>query len=1446
MNFSTMIPEKIYSKKYLEIMNMNTKGSKKNLILFIGYDRSQFTDFINSDNFLLDYYKQIYTPHKFKVSITNTYKRPIIIDTNKYTEYVKSDLMYDFTPIFRSNQLKGINTIYDLTSIYAQYTTYHSNYPLFHYSNFFKILEDYVFSDPNIINNYTSVYILTPMDVPNNMYNNGVKMLTNLNNIKQSTMNFPKKILSSLNLKKGYPLNIILLSSLYMDNEPMTQQITSIMKKAYNTFNMTYIYYSKNGESLRINNSIFNKKQTLLRLRTMYKVANNDIGTLNKDEIAERTLIRSSEHIFKTITNKKEDDNKKSEIDDGIKELRQRLTKINFNDMKHNLNNYFIGFSATGVVNDISNDIKSKIDSLEKDGVNEEDISNIINNDEFIKNKLRNAIHINSVGKLTEVQHKLHKKALDNFKKIKFDISEKESMTFEDILKKNDKQTIDINKIEKPNLLNNDLKKSTITDFDKNYNRKMLKSDIIRMFAAMTDDFEKPLVIHSIKKEDTSNELNFKETYTVKYRDIKNQLLTVKVDLPIFVDDKYILLNGAKKIISKQIFSLPVTKTNADEVFVNTVYKKINVIKVGKKPSPTIERLFKFIDTNETLIKCKVIGTKGYAESNNLKFLSNVEYLYMSTKYTELKIGSLVIDFNLSNLTEILNKTTFYTKVVDNNTYFPIGIDTVNNSIFFIDIRDNNVYGYKNGKIVNTKLGLLYMFIIDMIDTQCSNKIDTISEISKIPVGKSYAYSAANIMARKIPLIVVLSASSSLSEVLDKAGVEYTLSDKKPILKGEDKLNKRIISFKDFHLIYNAEPAIELLMNGLYPIDTRQYNFEDVSSNNIMFDDYFDDQFRLRRLGVNINRMLRYMIDPITSDVIFNLNDSNNIIDLLLMANGLLTNKKFNRKNNMSLYRIKPSGEIIVNHLYHALIDQYRKYLNLGSSKYSLAQNVVLKSLLEDKLIENFSIINPIFETQATNKASWRGIGGINMMRAYQMNIRKYDKSMVGILGTTTPDDANVGAVRFLSYDSKISNLRGMLNIDPSKKTSGNLFTPAELANSFNSSHSDPSRQAMATKHSEHLVPTKYSDKPVIGTGIEKTLPYITGRDFTYVAKENGEVIDVDDNVKLITIKYKSGAEDVIDYSMKVDKNSASGIFLTNQLKHNLKKGDKFKKDDILAKNDKFFKESKTEGVQFTFGPLAKVAMVSQDLTLEDASIMTQEMADKLMTEITMEAIVEVDDKTNIIEMVKIGDHVDVGDPLVVFERVFDDTNVINMLAKLSDEMSNDLNEYAYDVKRSKYNGEIVDIRIYYNKEISEFTPKVQKIIKNYISRINKKANKIKKINFVEKPNIIIPRTEKYKTSKIITKEIDGLLIKIFIKHDDPFTVGDKVAFHSAIKSINSKIISNDKKPYSEFRKDEPIDAMYSQLSVISRMTTDIFNLMYTQKILIELKRKAKKMWEKK
>ena len=114
-----------------------------------------------------------------------------------------------------------------------------------------------------------------------------------------------------------------------------------------------------------------------------------------------------------------------------------------------------------------------------------------------------------------------------------------------------------------------------------------------------------------------------------------------------------------------------------------------------------------------------------------------------------------------------------------------------------------------------------------------------------------------------------------------------------------------------------------------------------------------------------------------------------------------------------------------------------------------------------------------------------------------------------------------------------------------------------------------------AIKQSKHVIPVNDSDPVLVSNGFEEIERFQLSSDFVVNAEEDGEIVKVDPDLKLVVAKYKSGKVRAISTDTNIVKNGGGGFYLNNQLVTDLKEGDKFKKDDVLAYHKNFFTNSK-------------------------------------------------------------------------------------------------------------------------------------------------------------------------------------------------------------------------------------------------------------------------------
>lgn len=567
-------------------------------------------------------------------------------------------------------------------------------------------------------------------------------------------------------------------------------------------------------------------------------------------------------------------------------------------------------------------------------------------------------------------------------------------------------------------------------DFEKSYNQNLYEKDILSIFTDLSDK-SLPMYIVDVDIQDTSDELNLKNTWTIKLEDANRQRHTIKVDLPIFIDDKFMYLSGNKKIIIKQQIMKPIVKTNADTVQIVTNYNKMFVRRVGDKVSLIVEQLKKYVANN------KITGVtikNGDNSKINVKFKTSLEYDYLAKSYSEINTKSHRFIFNQENIHAEMVAKKINTNL-PKGCWMVIGFTKDNKPIYLTDAQT----------VQGTELELLE-FIIDSMDESQKGVKEAIYDTT---AGKRFMYSRAKSMNREVPLILLVSFFQGLTATLRKANIPHYFTDKNP--KALLSPRQDTIRFNNGYLVFDRYPIENsLLVHGLSVVNTKAYDYE-------AFDDretfltIFEDMYDSRSLGRYFLNVYESMIDPITKEVLETLGYPTELCDVLVYANNLLADNSFIPEVNMNLYRIR-SNEIVASLLYKAIADEYNNYKNVSmvskNRKMSVRQDAVLKEILTSQIVEDYSTLNPIVELEKSRSVTPKGPSGLNVSRAYTESKRSFDKSMMGIMAISTSPDYNCGVVRSLALEPNIKNARGYIDIKDDRideLKDVNLFSPGEL-----------------------------------------------------------------------------------------------------------------------------------------------------------------------------------------------------------------------------------------------------------------------------------------------------------------------------------------------------------------------------------------------------------------
>lgn len=396
-----------------------------------------------------------------------------------------------------------------------------------------------------------------------------------------------------------------------------------------------------------------------------------------------------------------------------------------------------------------------------------------------------------------------------------------------------------------------------------------------------------------------------------------------------------------------------------------------------------------------------------------------------------------------------------------------------------------------------------------------------------------------------------------------------------------------------------------------------------------------------------------------------------------------------------------------------------------------------------------------------------------------------------------------------------------------------------------------------AIKQSKHVIPVNDSDPVLVSNGFEEIERFQLSSDFVVNADEDGEIVKVDPDLKLVIAKYKSGKVRAISTDTNIVKNGGGGFYLNNQLVTDLKEGDKFKKDDVLAYHKNFFTNSKYNNCRANLGTLARVAIMSAYATYEDATFISESLSERCGTRITECKQAVIGKNSNVLHLAKEGEHVRVGDTLVAFDTSYDDNDLNVLLASLGDDddLKSMVTEGSRNTIKSKYGGKIIKIKMYSTVEMEELSPSLQKIFKDYYSKIRKKKNLLESYDSDAEKSIMkcgllftetTKKIEPNKYGNIRGQNVeDSVLIEFYIEELEPLEVASKIANYSGLKNTIAEVIPKGYEPYSEFLPDRTYDTIIADNSILKRMTPSILEVGFANKLVVGFKEYLRKIYEK-
>ena len=562
---------------------------------------------------------------------------------------------------------------------------------------------------------------------------------------------------------------------------------------------------------------------------------------------------------------------------------------------------------------------------------------------------------------------------------------------------------------------------SSLAAFDSKY----INETMSRHTVAVVSSFQNAGMVirrHEVEKE--TSVLGSFENHLLEIKPIDGMPSTIRFRLPVVNEDGSFLSGGNKYSMRKQRADVPIRKISPTEVALSSYYGKTFVQVNPKVANSSLAWLFKRIHAAFLDDTSKITDTAPAKVFDN-NFKAPYMYSALSTEFKSFRVGNVQLMFDHKERHLLLKET-----------------DKLSNY-------------EKDGELVCGKFGVSGIITIDR-----RSHFHVYTPEGKRPLGNIYSvcglnereapvdFSEVTLFKKAVPVGVMFGYYLGFKNLLTLLGEEGRWVPKNT--KGLVALpGDYVIKFADGSYIFNnANKVNALILGGFTEVikTTRMYNAEEFDKKDVYFN-------ILQSLGMSamyvreMDNLNDLFVDPITADVLKQMNEPITWQALLLRATELLT--KYYHPDSQDHNFMRERGyERFPGAVYKKVAQAIRQYRNknyAGKSKVDMGHYEVQNFIAQDSSVKIVEDINPIQCLKEREIVTYVGEGG-RAKEAMNRASRAYHESDMGIISEATVDSGDVGINAFTSANPQIENTLGL----PSKNkqiNASSLLSTSSLLN---------------------------------------------------------------------------------------------------------------------------------------------------------------------------------------------------------------------------------------------------------------------------------------------------------------------------------------------------------------------------------------------------------------
>lgn len=346
-----------------------------------------------------------------------------------------------------------------------------------------------------------------------------------------------------------------------------------------------------------------------------------------------------------------------------------------------------------------------------------------------------------------------------------------------------------------------------------------------------------------------------------------------------------------------------------------------------------------------------------------------------------------------------------------------------------------------------------------------------------------------------------------------------------------------------------------------------------------------------------------------------------------------------------------------------------------------------------------------------------------------------------------------------------------------------------------------------------------YQSQP-LRTGYEQVIGSRASNDFAYTFDGEGKVESISDTE--IVIVKKDGEK--VGIKLGTNHVDTAGVTIPHEIVTDLKVGDKVKSGDIVTWENGWFERDwmNPRNVTMKTGALARVALLENNGTLEDSSLVSQALADRLSTNNSKRKMIVVDFGKNVHKLGKVGDDVDLDSVLCLIEDASVSTG------DLTDDQVKALSRFGANTPKAKFTGKISKVEVFYNGQQADMSETLKKIVKDDNRRRAKEAKAL---------GVDSVTGEIFEEGFVYSEKIERNQVGIAIYMDSSLEagIGDKAVVAAQLKTIFGGIMPAENRTLSG----DSIDLIFGRNSVMNRIVESVEIMGIVNSVNTEITRQA-------